>query len=419
MFQPVRGTHDFLPEEMSKHLLVIEKARQISCCYGFEEIQTPIFEFSGVFHRLGETSDIISKETYSFEDRGGEALTLRPEGTAPVMRAVLSNGLTQNIPLKFFYQGPMFRYDRPQKGRYRQFHQIGAELVGPAVAEADAEVIALAQALIESLKFSDEVMLHLNTLGDKESRALYREALVTYFSKYQQDLSKESQTRLEQNPLRILDSKDAKDQKLLTEAPLFGDFLTTEAQVFFEAVQEKLNLLGVSFHLNPRLVRGLDYYCHTAFEFVSEALGAQGTVLAGGRYDGLLKNMGGPDLPGVGWAGGVERLQELMSLEPQKQVLISLIPMGAEAAGVLFKLANDLRKSGFRVDLGYSGNMSKRLKKANRLQAKVAVLLGEDELESRQVTVRDLETGVQNHVAFEGLKDYLKEILQSRKESFS
>lgn len=409
MFQPARGTHDLLPQDVEEHRAVVALARQRAELYGFEEIQTPIFEFTGVFHRLGDASDIISKETYTFEDRGGESLTLRPEGTAAIMRAILSNGLTQNTPLKVFYHGPMFRYERPQKGRYRQHHQIGVELVGPATAEADCDVIALADGLLKALHFEAPPTLHLNTLGDEESRGAYREALVAYFSKYEKDLSSDSQQRLTKNPLRILDSKDPKDKVLLGEAPLYKAYLTSASQAFFETVQDTLTRLGIEFHLSPHLVRGLDYYCHTVFEFVTDALGAQGTVLAGGRYNGLIKSMGGPDLPGVGWAGGVERLRALSRLSLSRQPLIALIPLGDEAEKSAYTLAHSLREEGLKIELGYSGNRSKRLKKAHKLQAAAAVFIGEEELSAQKATVRDLETGGQQDVALERLGAYLKE----------
>lgn len=409
MFQPVRGTHDLLPQDMAHHRAVVDQARRQAACYGFDEIQTPIFEFTGVFHRLGDASDIISKETYTFEDRGGESLTLRPEGTAAVMRAILSNGLTQNVPLKLFYHGPMFRYERPQKGRYRQHHQIGVELVGADSPAADAEVISLAQHIIDGLCFHDPVILQLNTLGDGESRAAYREALVAYFTKYRQDLSPDSQVRLSQNPLRILDSKSEKDRILVAEAPLYQDYLTPAAQAFFGEVQKNLDLLGIAYQLNPRLVRGLDYYCHTVFEFVTSALGAQGTVLAGGRYDGLLKGMGGPDLGGVGWASGVERLRALAQVSVTALPLFSLIPMGVAAEEIAFKMAKDLRHRGLCIDLAYGGAMTKRLKKANKQGAVAAVLLGEEELANDQGLVRHLGTGTQEAVALSHLGAYLEQ----------
>src|SRR5580704_4037385 len=287
--QPVRGTQDLLPEMARRHRQVSETARAAAELYGFAEIATPIFEFTEVFSRpIGEHTDIVAKEMYSLKDRGGEDLSLRPENTAGVVRAVLSNGLTQSTPLKFFYSGPMFRYERPQKGRYRQFHQIGVELLGVAQAQADIEVIALGQRILSELGIGDRVVLELNTLGDPESRAAYRDALVAYFSARLSELSEDSRRRLDANPLRILDSKDPGDVRLNADAPTFERYLNDRSRTFFAQVRAGLERLDIPYRLNARRVRGLDYYTHTVFEFVTTDLGAQGTVLAGGRYDGLV-----------------------------------------------------------------------------------------------------------------------------------
>jgi histidyl-tRNA synthetase len=287
--QPVRGTQDLLPEAARRHRQVSETARAAAELYGFAEMATPIFEFTEVFARpIGEHTDIVAKEMYTFSDRGGEEVTLRPENTAGVVRAVLSNGLVQSVPLKFFYSGPMFRYERPQKGRFRQFHQIGVELIGVAQPQADIEVIALGRRILDALGIGDRVVLELNTLGDSESRRAYRQALVSYFSARASELSEDSQRRLDRNPLRIFDSKEETDQRVAGDAPAFADYLNAESRRFFDRVRAGLDQLGISYGLNPRLVRGLDYYTHTAFEFVTADLGAQGTVMGGGRYDGLV-----------------------------------------------------------------------------------------------------------------------------------
>ena len=298
-FQPVRGTQDLLPEAARRHRQVSETARAVAELYGFVEMATPIFEFTEVFARpIGEHTDIVAKEMYTFTDRGGEEVTLRPENTAGVVRAVLSNGLVQSVPLKFFYSGPMFRYERPQKGRFRQFHQIGVELIGVAQPQADIEVIALGRRILDALGIGDRVVLELNTLGDIESRGAYRQALVSYFSARVSELSEDSQRRLERNPLRIFNSKEEADQRVARDAPAFADYLNAESRRFFDRVRAGLDRLGIGYRLNPRLVRGLDYYTHTAFEFVTADLGAQGTVMGGGRYDGLVEMMGGPALSG-------------------------------------------------------------------------------------------------------------------------
>ncbi len=297
--QPVRGTHDLLPEEMRRHLRVTEVARAAAELYGYQFMATPIFEFSEVFKRtLGETSDVVMKEMYSFAMKEGEEITLRPENTASVVRAMLSGGLLQNLPLKYFYAGPMFRHERPQKGRQRQFHQIGIELLGVAQPLGDVEVIACGARILERLGLLAGTRLELNTLGDMESRTTYRAALVEYFRDHIADLSEDSKDRLQRNPLRILDSKDPGDRRVVGGAPPFETFLTQAAQDFFAAVREGLDTLGIAYELTPHLVRGLDYYCHTAFEFKTDRLGAQDTIMGGGRYDGLVETMGGPPTPG-------------------------------------------------------------------------------------------------------------------------
>jgi histidyl-tRNA synthetase len=335
---------------------------------------------------------------YSLKDRGGEDLSLRPENTAGVVRAVLSNGLAQSTPLKFFYSGPMFRYERPQKGRFRQFHQIGVELLGVAQAQADIEVIALGRRILEALGISERAMLELNTLGDPESRADYRKALVGYFSSRRSELSEDSQRRLDTNPLRILDSKDPGDIRINGDAPSFDRYLNESSRDFFAAVRDGLDLLGIDYRLNPRLVRGLDYYTHTVFEFVTTDLGAQGTVLAGGRYDGLVERMGGPAMPGVGWAAGIERLALLIAEPPMPRRPIALVPVGEQGEALALTIAETLRGQGFPVDLGYSGNLSRRMRRANRVNARAALLIGDDEVARNVVTLRDLDSGEQAEV---------------------
>ncbi|HWK47119.1 MAG TPA: histidine--tRNA ligase [Stellaceae bacterium] len=397
--QPVRGTQDLLPAAARRHRAVSETARRTAERYGFEEIATPIFEFLDVFERpIGEATDIVSKEMYTLQDRGGETLALRPENTAGVVRAVLSNGLTQATPLKFFYSGPMFRYERPQKGRYRQFHQIGAELIGPAQPQADIEVIALGAQILAELGLGDRIELELNTLGDTASRQAYRAALVEFFSGHRERLSEDSRDRLTRNPLRILDSKDPGDREIVAGAPAYADYLNTDSQAFFAAVRGGLEALGIGYRLNPRLVRGLDYYCHTAFEFVSTELGSQATVLGGGRYDGLMALMGGPDLPAVGWAAGIERLAMLIAEPAPATRPIAVVPLGEAAEMPALVLTQQLRATGFTVDLGFGGNASKRMKRANKLGARVALVLGDDELARGVVSLRDLDAGSQAEV---------------------
>ncbi len=409
--QPVRGTQDLLPEAARRHRHVTETARQAAELYGYAEIATPIFEFTEVFARpIGEHTDVVSKEMYTFTDRGGEQITLRPENTAGVVRAVLSNGLTQSTPLRYFYSGSMFRYERPQKGRYRQFHQIGAELLGVAQPAADVELIALGQRILRKLGIGERTVLELNTLGDPESRAAYREALVAYFGARRSELSEDSRRRLETNPLRILDSKDPGDIRLNAEAPRFEEFLNAASRDFFADVRAGLDQIGIAYRLNQRLVRGLDYYTHTVFEFVTTDLGAQGTVLAGGRYDGLVELMGGPKMPGVGWAAGIERLALLIGEPPQPPRPIALIPIGDEAEARSSALAERLRDAGLVIDLAYAGNLQRRLRRADRIGARAAILIGEDELARGTATVRDLDNGEQSQIALEHLAARLKPV---------
>jgi histidyl-tRNA synthetase len=400
--QPVRGTQDLLPEVARRHRRVVETARGAAELYGFAEMATPIFEFTEVFARpIGEHTDIVAKEMYTFNDRGGEEVTLRPENTAGVVRSVISNGLAQSVPLKFFYSGPMFRYERPQKGRYRQFHQIGVELIGVAQPQADIEVIALGSRILEALGVGERVELQVNTLGNSESRAAYREALVAYFSARVTELSEDSRRRLERNPLRILDSKEETDQIVVRDAPAFGDYLNSESRYFFDQVRAGLDRLGINYRQNPRLVRGLDYYTHTAFEFVTTDLGAQGTVIGGGRYDGLVELMGGPALPGIGWAAGIERLAMLIAEPPAPRRPVAVVPIGEAAEGAALTVAEVLRSNGCPVDLSYSGSVARRMRRANQVNARVAVLIGEDEIARNVVALRDLDSGQQSEVAMD------------------
>lgn len=396
--QCVRGTRDLLPADNVLFRFVEETAYKNALIYGYGEIETPIFEFSEIFHRtLGETSDVVSKETYTFLDRGGDSLTLRPEGTAGVARAFISEGMAQNLPLKFYYSGPMFRYERPQKGRYRQFYQLGAEVLGLESPHADVECLAMAWDNLKALGISDECQLEINTLGDTESRALYRKALVKYFTQFQDQLSADSKTRLEKNPLRILDSKDEGDRKLIAGAPTLEDSLNETSRAFFKKVLQGVESLGIPYKKNSLLVRGLDYYCHTVFEFTTSKLGAQGTVLAGGRYDGLIETMGGPKTPGVGWAAGIDRLASLVPQEklPQAQAPIAVI--GADEAGEdeALIVASELRQKGLRVEIIFTGKMGKKMQKADKLGSTYALILGSNEVAEKKVTVKNLKDGSQ------------------------
>ncbi|WP_295903093.1 histidine--tRNA ligase [uncultured Bdellovibrio sp.] len=407
--QRVRGTRDLLPEDSLLFRFVEESAYEKSLLYGYGEIETPIFEFSDVFHRtLGETSDVVNKETYDFTDRGGESLTLRPEGTAGVARAFISEGMMQNLPLKFYYSGPMFRYERPQKGRYRQFYQLGAECLGYDSPLADVECIALAWDILQKIGISADCTLEINTLGDVESRAAYREALVKYFTAHQDQLSADSKMRLEKNPLRILDSKDEGDKKLNANAPKLEQYLNETSQTFFKKVLEGIEKLGIPYKVNDHLVRGLDYYCHTVFEFTTSKLGAQGTVLAGGRYDGLIETMGGPKTPGVGWAAGIDRLADLTpkELAIKKEVLIAVVGADDQGEEESVKVAYEIRARGLKAENFLSGKMGKKMQKANKVGANYALILGGNEVANKTVTVKNFATGEQTEITREALKSF-------------
>jgi len=407
--QPIRGTHDILPDEYARFAQVVETAREVARLYGYREMATPIFETTEVFARTsGETSDVVMKQMYSFVDRGGEPLTLRPEYTAGICRAYITNGQQQNIPFKVFAWGPMFRYERPQKGRYRQFHQLDIEVIGSPEPAADVEVIAVGADILDRLGVLKDCTLEINSLGDPESRAAHRKVLIDYFKAHLDKLSEDSRARLERNPLRIFDSKDEGDRALLPAAPLLKEYLTPAAKDFFAAVLRGLDDVGIAYHVNPALVRGLDYYTHTAFEFVPNRLGAQGTVLAGGRYDGLIGELGGPPTPGIGWAAGIERLMMLAGDPAPAQRPVALVPLGEAGERKALALARDLRRKGIAVELDYKGNMKRRLQRANKVNARAAIILGDNELQRGVVAVKDLDRGEQKEVPLDQLAEALK-----------
>jgi len=407
--QPVRGTRDLTGEDQRRFAHVVDIARRVAATYGFDEWMTPIFENTSVFARtLGDTSDVVTKEMYTFDDRGGDSITLRPEGTAGVCRALVSNGLTQSLPQKVFYAGPMFRYERPQKGRYRQFHQIGTELIGPAEPLADAEVIACGWTILQALGVANDTVLELNTLGDMESRKTYRGALVAYFTEHQAALSPDSAARLERNPMRILDSKDEADRRIVAGAPTIGPYLTQAAAEFYARLQAHLIRFRVPFQENPRIVRGLDYYGHTAFEFVTAKLGAQGTVMAGGRYDGLVAEMGGPPTPAVGWAAGIERLAMLINVAPPPPAPVAVVPIGDAAEAAAVEIMQSLRLNGIRAEMAYRGNLRRRMERANRIGARAAVILGDADIAGGVAQVKDLLTGAQEPVPFSQIPSRLR-----------
>jgi histidyl-tRNA synthetase len=375
--RPIRGTQDIFGPEAEAFAFVVETFERVRKLYRFRRVEMPVFERTEVFARsIGETTDIVSKEMYSFEDRGGESLTLRPEFTAGIARAYLTDGWQQYAPLKVATDGPLFRYERPQKGRYRQFHQLDAEIIGAAEPQADVELLAMADQLLKELGISEGVTLQLNTLGDAESREGWRAALVSYFRAHRGDLSEDSQDRLDRNPLRILDSKDPRDRPFVADAPKIDDYLSGEAQDYFGRVCEGLQAAGVVWTRAPALVRGLDYYRHTAFEFVTDRLGAQGTVLGGGRYDGLIETLGGPHTPAVGWAAGIERLAMLVGEWEEQRidlVVFSEFDGFENLALEISELLRDARGHSdtehLLVELLYSGSRKKRYLKAKASDA--------------------------------------------------
>jgi histidyl-tRNA synthetase len=391
--QAIRGTHDILPEEVGYWQSVETTAANILSRALYQEIRPPIFEQTSLFERgIGEATDIVGKEMYTFQDRGERSLTLRPEGTAGVVRSFIEHNLyaTGGVQ-RLWYKGPMFRYERPQAGRQRQFHQIGVELLGSRDPRADVEVIALASDLLRQLGLQ-HLTLDLNSVGDRQDRQRYRDALVNYFIPYQDELDKDSQERLHRNPLRILDSKDERTKEISRSAPNIFDYLGADSQKHFEQVQQLLRDLGIAYQLNPCLVRGLDYYTHTAFEIQSEDLGAQATVCGGGRYDGLVTELGGPDTPAVGWAIGMERLILLLQQRQQAPRLnpdFYLVSKGEKAEAQALIFAQKLRHLGFVVELDLSGSaFGKQFKRADRSGAIACLVLGESEAENRTVQLK-------------------------------
>ena len=389
----VRGVHDLLPNEFYKHQIVVNAGLEISHKYNYSQIETPIFEFSEVFIKpLGKTSDIVTKENYIFKDRSEDELMLRPEGTSGVVRAFLNAGLIQDTPQRFSYYGPMFRYERPQKGRLRQFKQLGVECLGLSSHMADIEVISLGYDFLDKINILNNISLKINSLGDFDSRKNYRDALVNYLRNYQSKLSKDSLRRLTINPLRILDSKNEEDQKIIQNAPSILEYLNTDSKTRFEDVCKGLDHLNIKYQIDRNLVRGLDYYCHTAFEFTTNELGSQGTVLAGGRYDGLSTMLGGPDVPGVGWAAGIERLALMVKGEFTIATDVALIGQSDNYNFLLLPIMQKLVQQGIKSEIIYNGNMSKKFKRANKINASYAIILGEEEIDKNVIKFKDLKT---------------------------
>lgn len=398
--QPVRGTQDMLGDAADRFQHVVDTFERVRRLYGFKRVEVPVIEPTAVFARsLGDTTDIVSKEMYSFDDRNGDSITLRPEFTAGIARAYITNGWQQYAPLKLATHGPLFRYERPQKGRYRQFHQLDAEVLGSGEPAADVELLAFADQLLKELGISDGVTLHLNTLGDTESRDAWRAALVAHFEAHRGELSEDSLARLDKNPLRILDSKDPRDRPAADSAPMIDDYLTDAARDFFARVTAGLDAAGVAWTRNARLVRGMDYYRHTAFEFITDRLGAQGTVLGGGRYDGLVEQMGGPATPAVGWAAGIERLAMLVGEVPG-QLTVAVIADRPELSGDAARLTKHLRGHAVAVSNAYKGNAKRQVELARKAGCRASIIVrgSIEEVGGTHVSFYDLEPERQDEV---------------------
>ena len=408
-FQTVRGVKDLLPEELSK-IRFIEKQASRICTYAcYEEISTPIFEFAKLFEKpLGETSDIVTKENYVFQDRSNNTLMLRPEGTTSVVRAVINESLLQDFPKRFFYYGPMFRYERPQKGRLRQFHQFGVELLGIKDYYADIEIIYLAKCFLEKIDVLSQTCLKINSLGDNESRENYKKELKSFLHKYVSDLSPESKVRLQNNPLRILDSKNKKDIEILTSAPKFKNYLNKSSLDFFDSVCEGLERLKVNFEIDQSLVRGLDYYSHTAFEYKTNFVGSQDAVLAGGRYDDLSKLISKQNFPGVGWAAGIERLSMLLNYKYDFIPMVGLIGYSDSYYHILLDYYKKFLNNKINAQIIYNGTLSKKFKKADRLKCMFVIFLGESEVKSQLLQLKNLKTGEQQQLNFEDAVEIIK-----------
>ncbi len=410
MIKAPTGTKDILPGDVEIWQQIEKEAREIFNLYGYREIRTPIFENTSLFQRsIGEATDIVEKEMYTFKDKGGRSLTLRPEGTAPVVRAYLEHQFPQQDQFqKFYYMGPMFRYERPQKGRYRQFHQIGVEVFGPSHPFMDVEIIAIQWRLFKKLGIND-ITVKINSIGCSKCRPVYREKLVEYLKENRERLCNTCQNRLERNPLRVLDCKNDSCQRVVKNGPVITDFLCSECSEHFEKVKRGLDNLGIKYEVDPYLVRGLDYYTRTVFEFIYSGLGAQNTVSAGGRYDTLVKELGGPDIAGIGFALGVERLVLILSekgLQEEKKPLY-FIPLGEEAIEKGIELIEKMRDNNIPVLwTGKTGSIKAQLRQANKKGAEIVIILGENEISRRVAKIKDMKKGVEKEVPWEELLQF-------------
>ncbi len=406
----VRGTHDIFGEEIDKFNFISNIVSKNANLKEYKEIQTPIFEFSDLFAKpLGEHSDVVLKEMYSFEDRNNEFLTLRPEYTTPMIRAAITNNLLNELPLKIFGIGPMFRRERPQKGRYRQFNQINFEILGTKDFLADVELISLSNNILNELLPKSNIKLHINSLGDKKTLIDFKNSLTKYFDIHKKKLSEESIKKIETNPLRILDSKNEEDVEISLSSPKIYEYLTDEAKKHYEDLKRSLNILEINFEENANLVRGLDYYCNTVFEYKSDNLGSQDTLLGGGRYDGLIKVLGGPDIPGIGWAAGIERIALLMESEKKINSTIHIAVTNEKFIDYFLYLQKYLSENRIPYYWNYKYNLKKSFSKANTSSASYIIIIGENEFNGDFFTIKNLTTGEQKELKLNQIFNHLND----------
>ncbi len=406
----VRGTHDIFGEEIDKFNFIFNIVSKNANLKEYKEIQTPIFEFSDLFAKpLGEHSDVVLKEMYSFEDRNNEFLTLRPEYTTPMIRAAITNNLLNDLPLKIFGIGPMFRRERPQKGRYRQFNQINFEILGTRDFLADVELISLSNNILNELLPKSKIKLHINSLGDKKTLIDFKKSLTKYFNTHKKKLSEESIKKIESNPLRILDSKNKEDVEISLSSPKIHEYLTDEAKKHYEDLKRSLNILEINFEENANLVRGLDYYCNTVFEYKSDDLGSQDTLLGGGRYDGLIKVLGGPDIPGIGWAAGIERIALLMESEKKISSTIHIAVTNEKFKDYFLHLQKYLSENSISYYWNYKYNLKKSFTKANTSSASYIIIVGENEFKGNFFTIKNLMTGEQKELKLNQIFNHLND----------
>ena len=396
--QTLRGMNDIHPKQVKEWSYVEEVIKSVVESYGYEEIRFPVVEKTELYTRSNEAADIVTKEMYTFNDKSGESISLRPEGTAGCVRAAIDNDLLRTDKPRLWYSGPMFRYERPQKGRSRQFHQFSAEVFGLSSPEIDAELIMMSARLWKELGIFEDLRLEINNLGDEKTRKSYSKALVDFLKKFNSDLDEEAKRKLTENPLRILDSKSPAIQEILQDAPLIEDFTNQDSKNYQAILLEILDEMGIGYKVNPRLVRGLDYYSHTTFEFITTRLGSQGTVLGGGRYDGLSEMLGGPSIPAVGFAAGVDRLVMLTANLEENSTILSILPVEEENFEYCYNLLNIFRENNIKCEIFKGGNLSKNLKKISKKNRKLVIIVGDEEIQNKQVILKDLSTGEQKKI---------------------